>query len=181
VVRFSRSESRARRQKTLVQIRKGQSRDLPRLLEIYNHYVEHTHITFDVEPTSLEAREIWFEAFSDEGPYRLLVAELNGHVCGYASSREFRVKPAYARSVETSIYLGPDERGSGVGSALYAGLLAALEEEPKVHRAYGGVSLPNEASIALHQRFGFEQVGTFSGVGFKFGRYWDVAWFERAL
>ena len=181
MVRFSRSESCARRQKTLVQIRRGQSRDLPRLLEIYNHYVEHTHITFDVEPASLEARQAWFDVFSEEGPHRLLVAESNGHVCGYASSREFRVKLAYSQSVETSVYLGPDERGSGAGSVLYAGLLAVLEEEPTVHRAYGGVALPNEASIALHQRLGFEQVGTFSEVGFKFGRYWDVAWFERAL
>lgn len=164
-----------------MQIRKGQSGDLPRLLEIYNHYVEHTHITFDVEPASLEARQTWFETFSEEGPYRLLVAESKGHVCGYASSGEFRVKPAYAQSVETSIYLAPDVRGSGTGRALYGALLAVLEEEPTVHRAYGGVALPNEASIVLHQRFGFEQVGTFSEVGFKFERYWDVAWFERAL
>jgi phosphinothricin acetyltransferase len=164
-----------------VRIRKARSEDLPRLVEIYNHYVEHTHITFDIEPVSLEARRTWFGAFSEEGPYRLLVSESNGHVRGYASSREFRVKPAYAPSVETSIYLGPDDCGSGIGSALYAGLLAMLEEEPLVHRAYGGVALPNEASIALHQRLGFERVGTFSEVGFKFGRYWDVAWFERAL
>jgi len=164
-----------------MRIRKGRSEDLPRLLEIYNHYVEHTHITFDIKLASLEAREIWFEAFSEVGPYRLLVADSNGHVGGYASSREFRVKPAYVPSVEMSIYLGPDDCGSGIGYALYTGLLAELEEEPTVHRAYGGVALPNEASIALHQRLGFERVGTFSEVGFKFGRYWDVAWFERAL
>ena len=154
---------------------------MPRLLEIYNHYVEHTHITFDIELASLEARRIWFEAFSEQGPHRLLVAESNGNISGYASSREFRVKPAYAPSVETSIYLGPDDCGSGIARALYTALIAVLEEEPTVHRAYGGVALPNEASIALHQRLGFEQVGTFSEVGFKFGRYWDVAWFERAL
>ena len=162
-------------------VRAATEADAPRIAAIYNHYVEHTHITFDTELVSLEAQRTWFRHFSSEGPHRLLVAESKGQINGYASSSEFRIKKAYARSVETSIYLGPDERGSGVGSALYAGLLAALEEEPKVHRAYGGVSLPNEASIALHQRFGFEQVGTFSGVGFKFGRYWDVAWFERAL
>lgn len=155
--------------------------DLPRLLEIYNHYVEHTHITFDTEPVSLEARQTWFEAFSKEGPYRLLVAESDGHVIGYASSREFRAKPAYARSVETSIYLGPDDCGAGSGSTLYARLLEVLEEEATLHRAYGGVSLPNQASIALHQRLDFERVATFQEVGFKFGRYWDVAWFERAL
>lgn len=162
-------------------IREGRSEDLPRLLEIYNYYVEHTHITFDTNSVSLDERKAWFEDFSNQGPYRLLVVEADGHVSGYASSREFRVKPAYARSVETSIYLAPDECQAGSGSALYARLLEVLKEEAKVHRAYGGVALPNEASIALHERFGFERVATFSEVGFKFGRYWDVAWFERAL
>ena len=162
-------------------IREGRPEDLPRLLEIYNYYVEQTHITFDTNSVSLDARKAWFEDFSNDGPYRLFVAEANGHVSGYASSREFRVKPAYARSVETSIYLGPDDCGTGSGSALYARLLEVLKDEAKVHRAYGGVALPNEASIALHERFGFERVATFSEVGFKFGRYWDVAWFERAL
>ena len=71
--------------------------------------------------------------------------------------------------------------GEGLGTALYGRLLDELSEEPTVHRAYGGVALPNEASIALHQRFGFKRMGTFSEVGFKFGRYWDVVWFERAL
>jgi phosphinothricin acetyltransferase len=164
-----------------MEIRAGRSEDLPRLLQIYNHYVEHTHITFDTELVSLEARQSWFESFSREGPHRLLVAESNGRISGYASSSEFRIKRAYARSVETSIYLGPDDCGTGFGSALYAALLEILAKEVPVHRAYGGIALPNQASIALHQRFGFKRVATFSEVGFKFGRYWDVAWFERTL
>jgi phosphinothricin acetyltransferase len=164
-----------------VRIREGRFEDLPRLLQIYNHYVEHTHITFDTEIASLEARQSWFRNFSGEGPHRLLVAESSGHINGYASSSEFRIKKAYARSVETSIYLGPDDGGSGIGSSLYGGLHEVLAEERTVHRAYGGVALPNEPSIALHQRFGFKRVATFSEVGFKFGRYWDVAWFERTL
>jgi phosphinothricin acetyltransferase len=106
---------------------------------------------------------------------------MNGHVSGYASSDQFRAKPAYARSVEISIYLGPEDCGAGCGTGLYASLLEALEEEVTIHRAYAGISLPNEASIALHQRFGFKRVGTYSEVGFKFGRYWDVVWLERAL
>ncbi len=164
-----------------MRIREGRPEDLPRLFEIYNHYVEHTHITFDIEPLPLEARHVWFEAFSNEGPHRILVVESNGQLCGYASSREFRVKPAYSRSVETSIYLWPDDCGAGTGSALYARLLEVLEDETTVHRAYGGVSLTNESSCALHQRLGFKRVATFTEVGFKFGRFWDVAWFERAL
>jgi phosphinothricin acetyltransferase len=155
--------------------------DLPRLLEIYNHYVSNTPITFDLVALSLEERKSWFSDFASDGPHRLLVSELNERVIGYASSRTFRTKAAYARSVETSIYLDPEALGQGIGSGLYARLLADLEDETDAHRAYGGVTLPNAASIALHERFGFKQVGVFSDVGFKFGRYWDVAWFERAL
>ena len=164
-----------------MRIRDGRAEDVPRLLEIYNHYVEHTHITFDIEPVSLESRQMWFDSFNKVGPYRLLVAESNGHVCGYACCHQFRVKPAYVRSVEASIYLRPDDCGTGFGTALYTSLLDAMEEDATLHRAYAGVTLPNEASVALHQRFGFKRIATYSEVGFKFGRYWDVAWFERAL
>jgi len=162
-------------------IRDASAEDLPRLLEIYNHYVEHTHITFDIEPISLETRRLWLAGFRPAGPHRLFVAESEGRVAGYASSHRFRLKPAYDRSVEASIYLDPDACGAGCGSALYSRLLETLEGESGVHRVYGGVTLPNEASIALHRRFGFKRVGTYSEVGFKFGRYWDVAWFERAV
>ncbi len=162
-------------------IRDAKATDLPRLLDIYNHYIAHTHVTFDIDCTSLEERGRWFDAFSNQGPHRLLVAEGHGRVQGYASSREFRSRSAYSRSVETSIYLDPEECGSGVGTSLYGHLLDDLEEDVTVHRAFGGVALPNEASIGLHQRLGFKRVATFSEVGFKFGRYWDVAWFERAL
>ena len=160
-------------------IREAQAGDLPRLLEIYNHYVAHTHVTFDLELVSLEKRRTWFDAFDTRGAHRLFVAENETGVQGYASSGTFRVKPAYARSVETSIYLAPDSVEKGVGRRLYGHLLGVLDAEPSVHRAYAGVATPNEASIALHARFGFARVGTFSEVGFKFDRYWDVVWFER--
>jgi phosphinothricin acetyltransferase len=164
-----------------MEIRTALPEDLSRLLEIYNHYVSNTPITFDLEALSFEARQSWFDDFAIDGPHRLLVSESDGRVSGYASSRTFRVKAAYASSVETSIYMDPLACGEGVGRALYSRLLADLEAEEEVHRAYGGITLPNPASIALHKRFGFEQVGVFSDVGFKFGHYWDVAWFERAL
>ena len=162
-------------------IRDGREEDLPRLLDIYNHYVDHTHITFDIERVSLEARRDWLQKFGSEGPHRLFVIEERGDVMGYASSGTFRMRRAYDRSVETSIYLAPEAGSNGFGSALYDHLLTTLGKEANVHRAYGGVAIPNEASFALHQKFGFKRVATFSEVGFKFGRYWDVAWFERAL
>lgn len=162
-------------------IREAHPTDLPRLLEIYNHYVEHTFITFDTHALSLATRKRWFDGFSTSGGHRLFVVESSDVVQGYASSRAFRSKPAYDRSVETSIYLAHDATGNGFGTALYEQLLATLAALPEVHRAYGGVALPNDASVALHRRLGFEEVARFSEVGFKFDRYWDVLWFERAL
>ena len=164
-----------------MKIRNAEASDLPRLLEIYNHYIEKTCITFDIELQTLAHRKAWFEAFAKDGPHRLFVVEDEGAVAGYASSREFRSRAAYARSVETSIYLAPEATGRGLGRALYAHLVRFLEAAPDVHRAVGGITLPNDASVALHERMGFREVGRFNEIGFKFDQYWDVAWFERSV
>ncbi len=148
--------------------------------DIYNHYVMQTHCTFDVEPTSIEARREWFAHHGTAGRHRVLVAVLDEAVVGFASSSQFRPKPAYETSVETSIYVAPDMVARGAGSRLYAQLFTLLEEED-VHRAYAGISLPNPASISLHERFGFKRVAHFTEQGRKFGRYWDVAWYEKPL
>lgn len=161
-------------------IRPAERDDLPALTALYNHYIEHTVITFDVAPISVEERSQWFEHYATSGPHRLLVGRRDDRVIGYASSGSFRPKAAYGRSVETSIYLQPDALGRGDGRRLYEALFAVLAEE-HVHRAYAGVSLPNDASVRLHERLGFSSVGVFREVGFKFGRYVDVEWFERAL
>jgi phosphinothricin acetyltransferase len=92
----------------------------------------------------------------------------------------FRERAAYSRSVETSVYLDPSMLGHGLGTALYAALLDELAHED-VHRAYAGIALPNDASEALHRRLGFREVGTYTEVGRKFGRWWDVRWYERPL
>ena len=101
-------------------------------------------------------------------------------VMGFATSSPFRPRAAYATSVETSVYCDPDRLGSGIGSKLYARLFQDIESED-LHRAYAGISLPNDASVSLHERFGFVKVGEYSEVGRKFGRYWNVAWFEKKL
>jgi phosphinothricin acetyltransferase len=162
-----------------IEIRPARPEDLPALVRIYNHYVADTHITFDTEAFAVEARRPWLESFAATGPHRLLVAAAADGPVGYASSTRLRPKPAYARSVETTIYLTPDAVGRGLGRALYGHLLAELEAEPAVHRGYGGIALPNPASIALHERLGFTRLGTYREVGFKLGRYWDVCWYER--
>lgn len=161
-------------------IRPAVPADLPRLTEIYNHYVTETPITFDVEPFTVERRRAWFDEHTGSGPYRLLVAVDNGRVAGYATSSAFRAKAAYATSLEFSVYCAPGATGRGLGTALYTALVAALETED-LHRAYAGVTLPNEASLRLHHRLGFTDIGTYEQVGRKFGRYWDVHWLQRPL
>jgi phosphinothricin acetyltransferase len=163
-----------------VSIRCGVADDLPGLTEIYNHYIRETPVTFDIEPFSVEQRRPWFDGFSETGRHRLLVAEREAGVIGWACSHQFRAKSAYDGSVETTVYLAPEALGEGIGARLYAALFDSLSDEP-VHRAVAGVTMPNPASVALHRRFGFTPVGTFREVGLKFGRHWDVQWFEKAM
>ena len=163
-----------------MKVRPAAEADLGGLNDVYNGYVTTAHYTFDVEPTTLESRREWFGHYAASGRYRVLVAVDGDQVVGYASSSRYRVKPAYETSIETSIYLTPETTGKGVGTKLYAELFDALRGED-VHRAYAGISLPNPASIALHEKFGFKRAGHYSEQGRKFGRYWDVAWYEKAL
>jgi phosphinothricin acetyltransferase len=163
-----------------VHVRPCTEGDLEPINDIYNQYVKETHFTFDVEPVSLEARHEWFSHYSTNGRHRLLVGVSEGEVVGFSCSSRFRPKPAYETSVETTIYLAPGAMGHGAGSKLYTELFRSLEKED-VHRAYAGISLPNPASIALHERFGFKRVAHFTEQGRKFGRYWDVAWYEKPL
>ncbi len=160
-------------------IRRGREDDLAALTELYNHYVRETAITFDLEPYTVEKRRPWFGAFAATGRHQLFVAEEAGQVVGYACTREFREKRAYDSSAETSVYLAPDFHRRGLGSLLYGQLFDALAGED-VHRYIAGITLPNEASIALHARFGFTSVGVMREVGRKFERYWDVLWMEKA-
>ena len=158
----------------------GTTEDLETLNAIYNHYINTTPITFDLEPRSMQWRHEWFSKFDRTGPYRLLVARSDGVVAGYASSSQYRPKAAYDTSVETSIYLGPDHVGRGMGKQLYDALFKELAIEG-LHRAYAGTTLPNPASVRLHERCGFRRVAYFTQQGFKFGQFWDVAWYEREI
>ena len=163
-----------------VDVRPASEKDLEAINDIYNHYVAVTHVTFDDEPMTMEVRREWFSHYAEAGRHRLMVATESGQVAGYASSSRFRPKPGYLTSVETSVYLSPDAVGKGVGARLYTELFKSLEGED-LHRAYAGIALPNPASIALHEKFAFKRVALFTEQGRKFGRYWDVAWFEKPL
>ncbi|MFF8099671.1 GNAT family N-acetyltransferase [Streptomyces sp. NPDC016640] len=165
-----------------VQVRPGNEGDLTSLTDLYNHYVRETPITFDTAPFTPEERRPWLLSHPEDGPCRLMVATDTGsqRILGYATSSPFRPKPAYATSVETTVYVAPDAGRRGVGTLLYTALFDALAGED-LHRAYAGIAQPNDASTRLHERFGFRHVGTYREVGRKFGRWWDVAWYEKPL
>ncbi|MFF7761289.1 GNAT family N-acetyltransferase [Streptomyces griseorubiginosus] len=173
-------------QRAEVQVRPGVEGDLEALTDLYNHYVRETPITFDTAAFTPEERRPWLLSHPEDGPYRLMVATdihstgTSQRLLGYATSSPFRAKPAYATSVEVTIYLAPDAGGRGIGTLLYKALFEALAGED-LHRAYAGIAQPNEASTRLHERFGFRHIGTYEEVGRKFGRYWDVAWYEKDL
>jgi phosphinothricin acetyltransferase len=162
-------------------VRDATPEDLPAVAAIYTHYVLRTTTTFN---TQVRTPREWMQRFETDvvdGPYALLVAELDGTVAGYAQTQAFRPKPAYDRSLELSVYVAPDATGAGVGRALYGELFPRLEADERFHRAYSIIALPNDTSIAFHERWGFVHRGTLSEAGYKFGHYLDVAYYERAL
>jgi phosphinothricin acetyltransferase len=161
-------------------IRRVEQADLPVLLDLYNHYVVHTPITFDLEPKTFSQRQEWLDSFAPTGRHQCFVAISNSVPIGYACSGRFKEKAAYEPAVETSVYVAPDAHRKGLGRALYAALFEGLRGED-IHRAYGGVTQPNVASNGLHLAMGFRHIGTQTQVGRKFGRFWDVALYEREM
>ena len=161
-----------------MEIRPGEESDLEALNDLYNGYVRTSPATFDIDEVSMEARKAWFDALG--GPHRLFVGLDDDRFLGYAYSGSISPRRAYDTSVSTSVYLDPNVFRMGIGTALYEVLFDALTDED-VHRAYAGITVPNPASFALHERFGFRQVGYYTEQGRKFDKYWDVAWFEKAL
>jgi len=161
-------------------IRPASLADLPSITEIHNYYVENTHITFDVRAFTPEQRVPWFHEHSDGRRRRVLVAEDDGKILGYTATGSFRPKEAYETTVEVSVACSPGSTAKGIGSQLYRELFSLLEKED-VHRVVAGIAQPNAASNALHERFGFNQIGAFTEVGRKFGKYWDVLWLEKTM
>jgi phosphinothricin acetyltransferase len=163
-----------------ISMRRAAQADLSALLDIYNFYVLNTPITFDIESRTLAQRQEWLDQFGDSGRHQCFIATVAGKPVGWACSAKFKEKEAYATSVETSVYCAPEYIGGGIGRRLYTALFEALARED-VHRAYGGVTLPNEASVALHVAMGFRPIGIQCEVGRKFGKFWDVALYEREM
>jgi L-amino acid N-acyltransferase YncA len=162
-----------------MQIRAAVADDAKAIVAIYNHFIATTTISFEEQPVA-DAEMAQRIADVQAGGLPWLVAEQNGRVLGYAYATKWRVRHAYRFSVESSVYLAPQSARQGLGTALYTALLALLREKG-YHLAIGGIALPNEASVALHEKMGFRKVAHFGEVGFKFGRWIDVGYWERKL
>ena len=160
-------------------VRHVTSADCDAIARIYNYYIANTVITFEeqlLKPEDILARIRNVEAAA----LPWLVVEEGGRVVGYAYASKWKERAAYRHSVEISVYLDPDHRGKGLGTSLYEGLFAILRSKG-VHVAIAGIALPNEASVALAEKFGMEKVAHFREVGFKLGRWIDVGYWQCIL
>ena len=152
--------------------------DLPRIVEMLNDTAAESIANFASRPVSVADRRDWFRQFSVTGPYRALVARRGGRVVGYACTQRYRDHEAFRETVEISIALDATCRGQGVATTLYRELLDSIAQEP-VHVIVAGVALPNAASVALHRKFGFTEVGTFREYAVKNGQYISSLWMQR--
>jgi len=160
-------------------IRDATTADVPGILAIYNDAILHTTAVYDYEPHALEARQAWF-AQKVEAGFPVLVYESEGRVAGFASFGPFRAWAAYRYTVEHSVYVHPAFRGRGIGFSLLRRIVdVAAEREYKV--IVGGIDSANEQSIRLHEKLGFERVGTIEKAGYKFGRWLDLAFYRLEL
>lgn len=158
----------------------GTEDDLPAITGILNYTIANSNATLVTEPVTVADRREWFGRFSVTGPFRIFVARRGNRVLGYAASRPYREHQGFRETVEVSIALDVASRGQGVGTALYRTLLDCLASEP-VHVALAGIVLPNDASVALHRKLGFTEVGIFHEYAVKNGQYLSSLWMERRL
>jgi L-amino acid N-acyltransferase YncA len=160
-------------------VRAAAPKDADAVAAIYNYFVLRTIVTFEEEPVSpAEIARRMEEVRTASLPW--LVAERTGAVEGYAYATAWRPRRGYRYSTEVTVYVAPGEGGRGIGSVLYAELIPALQARG-IHAALGGIALPNDASVALHEKFGFKKVAHFEQVGVKFDRWIDVGYWQRIL
>ena len=147
--------------------------DVPRICDIYNHYIRETVVTFEETPIPVTEMARRIAEVRQRFPW--LVIESEGSIAGYAYASLWKTRSAYRFAVESTIYLAADALGRGLGTQLYTVLLETLPRRD-AHRVLGCIALPNEASVALHEKLGFKKIGIFDEVGFKFGRWVDVGY-----
>ena len=160
-------------------IRSALPADSEAIARIYNYYVLNTMSTFEEQAVTPQViAERVNETFAASLPW--LVAESSSRIVGYAYASMWKDRAAYRYSVESTVYVDPAAMGVGFGSDLYASLLDDLRQQ-KVHVVIGGIALPNEASVRLHEKFGFRKVAHLEEVGYKFGKWVDVGYWQSTL
>jgi L-amino acid N-acyltransferase YncA len=160
-------------------IRPAEPGDSVRIAEIYNHYIATSHATFELDPIeTFEMENRVRETLDGGSPF--YVSEENELILGYAYGRQFRPRPAYRHSIEVSVYVKQGHEQKRIATRLYENILPVIERG-NFHAIVAGISLPNDASIRLHEKFGFEKVAHFSEIGRKFDRWIDVGYWQLIL
>ncbi|MCB9225215.1 MAG: N-acetyltransferase family protein [Crocinitomicaceae bacterium] len=159
-------------------IRPVEHKDIPEILEIYNYYIETSTVTFEEELLDLKTFVERIESITQQYPYFVYLED--NKVVGYAYAGLFRTRIAYRFSVETSVYVHKDHYKKGIAGKLYEVLIKELKDRG-IRSAIGGITLPNDASVALHEKLGFKKAGHFKEVGFKFDQWLDVGFWQLML
>ncbi len=159
-------------------IRSAKLKDAKSIIDIYNYYILHSGATF--EEKQIDEAEMCVRINISDKRFPWLVFEENKQVLGYAYAGAWKGRSAYLHTVEISVYLQASAVQKGIASQLYTELLKRLQYQ-NIHAVIAGIALPNEASIALHEKFGFEKIAHFKEVGFKFGKWMDVGYWQLLL
>jgi L-amino acid N-acyltransferase len=163
----------------MITIRSARETDLPEILEIYNHVIVHTTAVYQYVPQTLEMRKAWYDSKIKDG-YPLFIAEDAGRVVGLSTYGPFRAWAAYKYTVENSVYVAADQRGKGIARLLMQPLIDAARSQG-YHAIIASIDASNDASLRLHESFGFAEVAHFREVGYKFGRWLDLKFLELLL
>jgi L-amino acid N-acyltransferase len=163
----------------MIHIRQAVEQDIPEMLAVYNDIILHTTAVYDYRPHTLEMRQAWFKT-KQEQQFPVFVASAHGRLVGFSSIGPFRNWAAYKYSVENSIYVAADQRGQGIGKLLLSPLIEAAKTL-NMHTIIAGIDATNEASIRLHQHFGFTETAHFKQVGYKFGKWLDLKFLQLIL
>ena len=164
----------------MIRVRPAQREDCPGILEIYNDAVLNTTATYDYEPRTIAQRQTWFDEHKKSGLPIFAALNETGRIVGWSALNRYHDRMGYRFTSENSIYISPDYRGQGIGKLLLAPLIESAKQLG-LHVIIAAIDGTNEPSIRLHKRFGFETVGCFKRVGYKFDRWLDVVYMELLL
>jgi len=159
-----------------IKIREAQTSDAAAITDIYNYYVRETLITFDLDEVPITFFEEKIPKLKQNYPF--IVATIDDIVIGYAYASQWKQKQAYKHTAESTIYMHPDNTSKGIGLRLYNALLSSMPLFDLV-TAIGGITIPNDASVRLHEKLGFEKVAEFKNVGFKFDQWINVGYWQK--